>query len=106
MAVRYGCDTASPTYGASQTQGYEETAEIAQARGATGAVTDEKAFSKTVKGNVTVVLSGTAPTAGASGAVCGLTGLIESVKVTEVNTGYVQAEVTNTKSDSATQVAL
>jgi hypothetical protein len=106
MAVRFGCDTASPTYGASQTQGYEETAEIADARNATGAVTDQKAYSKTVKANATVVLSGTAPTAGTSGAVCGLTGLIESVKVTEVNTGYVQCEVGNTKSDSATQVAI
>jgi hypothetical protein len=106
MAVRFGCDTASPTYGASQTQGYEETAEIADARNATGAVTDQKAYSKTVKANATVVLSGTAPNAGTSGAVCGLTGLIESVKVTEVNTGYVQCEVGNTKSDSATQVAI
>ena len=106
MAVRFGCDTASPTYGVSQTQGYEETAEIAEARNATGAVTDQKAYSKTVKANATVVLTGSAPSAGASGAVCGLTGLIESVRVTEQNTGYVQAEVTNTKSDSATQVAL
>ena len=106
MAVRYGCDTASPTYGVSQTQGYEETAEIASARGATGLVTDQKAYSKTVKANCTSVLTGAAPSAGASGAVCGLTGLIESVRVTEVNTGYVQCEVTNTKSDSATQVAL
>jgi hypothetical protein len=105
MAVRFGCDTASPSYGVSQTQGYEDTAEIAQARGATGKVTDEIAYSKTVKANATVVLTSTAPTAGSSGSVCGLTGLLESVKVTEVNTGYVQAEVVNTKSDTATQVA-
>lgn len=106
MAVRFGCDTASPSYGVSNEQGYEETAEIAQARGATGAATDEKAYSKTVKANASVVLTGTAPSAGASGAVCGLTGLIESVRVREVNTGYVMCDVTNTKTDNATQVAI
>ena len=106
MAVSFGCTTASPSWGVANSQGSTGTAEIGQARNALGLVTNEQAYSRTVKSQCTAVFTGTAPTAGASATVFGNTGLVESVGVTEVNNGYSMADVTITKSDAATQVAL
>jgi len=71
-----------------------------------GVVTNEQAYSRTVKGQVTAVFTGTAPVAGGSATAMGITGLVENVSITETNTGYQMADVTVTKADSATQVAL
>ena len=106
MAITFGCTTTASSYGVSQTQGSEATAEIAQARSAVGLVTNEQAYSRTVKSRATVLLDGAAPSAGASITIFGNTGLCESVNVTETNTNYKQAEIVITKADSATQVAL
>jgi len=105
MAVAFGA-TAHAAYGLAQTTNQEINVEIAQCRGATGKVTDEKAYSKTSKGTVRVVFDGALPAGGeAAVAVAGITGIVERVSKTEENTGYTQAEVTVTKSDSSTQVA-
>jgi hypothetical protein len=106
MPVAFGCTTASPSWGVSNSQTVTGTAEIGQARNALGLVTNEQAYSRTVKGQVTAVFTGTAPAAGASATAVGIAGLVESVAVTETNTGYQVADVTVTKADSATQVAL
>ena len=106
MPVTFGCTTASPTWGISNSQSSTGTAEIGQARNALGVVTHEQAYSRTVKGQCTAVFTGTAPAAGASASVMGITGLVESVSLTEANTGYQMAEVTVTKADSAAQAAL
>jgi hypothetical protein len=71
-----------------------------------GLVTNEQAYSRTVKGQCTAVFTGSAPAAGAKATAVGIEGLVESVAVLENNTGYQMAEVTVTKSDSAAQEAL
>ena len=106
MPVVFGCNTASPAFGVSNSQGSTATAEIGQCRNALGVVTNEQAYSRTVKSQVTAVYTGSAPAAGASSTIFGNTGLVESVAITEQNTGYSMVDATITKSDAATQVAL
>lgn len=106
MAVSFGCVAASPSWGVANSQGSTGTAEIGQARNALGVVTNEQAYSRTVKSQCTAVFTGSAPAAGASATVFGNTGLVESVALTETNTGYQMADVTITKADGATQFAL
>jgi hypothetical protein len=100
MAVSFGCTTASPSWGVANSQSSTATAEIAQARNAAGLVTNEQAYSRTVKNQCTAVFDGAVPAAGASATVFGSAGLVESVAVTENNTGYKMADVTITKSDA------
>jgi hypothetical protein len=106
MGVTFGCTTTAPAFGVAQSGGSTATAEIGQCRNALGVVTNEQAYSRTVKGQVTAVFTGSAPLAGASATAFGLTGLVESVAVTESNTGYSMIDVTVTKADAATQVPL
>lgn len=106
MPVAFGCTTASPSWGVANSQSTNATAEIGQARNALGLVTNEQAYSRTVKGQCTAVFTGSAPAAGAKATAVGIEGLVESVAVLENNTGYQMAEVTVTKSDSAAQEAL
>jgi hypothetical protein len=84
----------------------EGTSEIAEARNALGLVTNEQAYSRTVTGRVTAVLTGTAPAAGASLTIHGQAGLCTRVKQIESNTGYAMVEAETQKKDSSTQVAL
>ena len=106
MAVAFGA-TAHAAYGLAQSTSQESTAEIAQCRGITGKVTDEKAYSVTSKGTVRVVFDGALPAAGtAATTVAGIAGIVERVSKTEENQGYTQAEVTVTKSDTSTQVGI
>ena len=106
MAIQFGCGTTTVTWGVANSQGSTATAEIGQARNTLGVVTNEQAYSRTVKSQCEAVYTGTAPAAGSSATVFGNTGLVESVAVKEVNTGYTMADVTITKADAATQVAL
>jgi hypothetical protein len=112
MAVSFGCTTASPqigttdAYGVANSQSETGTAEIAQARNALGLVTHEQAYSRTVKRQCTAVMTGTVPTAGSLAKVFGVEALVESIAVTETNTGYRMCETVTTKSDSAAQAAL
>ena len=105
--ITWGCTTANPSFCVSKSQGSDATAEIGQCRNALGAVTNEQAYSRTVKSKVSgVLVGGTAPAAGSSATVFGNTGLVESVSIQEENTGYKMIDATITKSDGATQVAL
>ena len=85
-----------------------QTAEIAEARGVDGKVTDRKAYSQTktvevsglVDGSITVE-AGDKVTAG------GITdGLVTNLSVTESNTDYQQFSATVETKDSAANVAL
>ena len=106
MAIQFGCGTTTVTWGVANSQGSTATAEIGQARNGLGLVTNEQAYSRTVKSQVTAVYTGSAPAAGASSTIFGNTGLVESIAITEQNTGYSMVDATITKSDAATQVAL
>ena len=109
MAVSFGCTVTTgyvPAYGVANSQGSSATAEIAQCRNALGAVTNEQAYSRTVKRNCTAVYTGSLPAAGSKATIFGVEALVESASVTETNTGYAMAECTTTLADSATQVAL
>lgn len=107
MAVSFGVVTgATCTYGTVTESSIKGTAEIAQARNSTGAVTNEQAYSRTVKSSISGVLTGSAPAAGTAATIAGNAGLLEDIETSETNTGYAQFSATNTKSDSATQVAL
>ena len=109
MGVSFGCTVGTgyvPAYGVANSQGSSATAEIAQCRGATGAATNEVAYSRTVKRNCTAVFTGSLPTAGSKATLFGVEALVESAAVTETNTGYAMAECTTTKGDNSTQVAI
>jgi hypothetical protein len=107
MAVSFGVVTgATCSYGTVNGSELEGTAEIAEARNALGLVTNEQAYSRTVTGRVTAVLTGTAPAAGSSLTIHGQAGLCTRVKQIESNTGYAMVEAETQKKDSATQVAL
>jgi hypothetical protein len=106
MAVSFGCTTGTCTYGTINITGTNDTAEIAQCRDAAGLITDEKAYSRTLKSHVTAVLTGTVPNVGATNTIFANTGILESVNVSETNTGYAMIEATVTKTDSATQAFL
>ena len=107
MAISFGVVTGvTCSYGTVTESDIKDTAEIAQARSALGLVTNEQAFSRTVKASIKGVLTGSAPVSGSAATIAGKAGLLEDVQTSETNTGYAQFSATNTKSDSSTQVAL
>ena len=107
MAVSFGVVVgATCAYGTANSSELEATAEVAECRNATGAVTNEQAYSRTLTGRVTAVLTGTAPAAGSSLTIHGQAGLCTRVKQIETNTGYAMVEAETQKKDSSTQVAL
>ncbi len=107
MAVSFGVVTGvTCSYGTVTESDIKDTAEIAQQRNALGAVTNEQAFSRTVKASIKGVLTGAAPASGSAATIAGKAGLLENVETSETNTGYAQFSATNTKADAATQVAL
>ena len=83
-------------------------AEIAQARNASGAISDEKAYSATQKVTVEFITDSgdTLPSVGTSAVTSAMTGLVENVTETERNTEFQSGRFTVTKGDSATQVAI
>ncbi len=107
MAVSFGVVTgATCSYGTVTESDIKDTAAIAEARNSLGAVTNEQAYSRTVKASIKGVLTGSAPASGSAATIAGKAGLLENVETSETNTGYAQFSATNTKSDSSTQVAL
>ena len=107
MAISFGVVTgATCAYGTVTGSDIKDSAEIAQARNALGAITNEQAYSRTVKASISGVLTGSAPSSGTAATIAGKAGLLENVETSETNTGYQQFSATNTKGDSATQVAL
>jgi hypothetical protein len=106
MALTFGV-TSGKAYGIFQRLQTKKTAEIADARGEDGKVSDQKAFSKEeqVTGSFLVVSGGSVPVIGASETLFGLTGLVADVSEQAENTNYRSGEITVTKKDAATQVA-
>jgi len=107
MAISFGVVAgATCTYGTVTASDIKDSAEIAQQRNHIGAITNEQAFSRTVKASISGVLTGSAPASGSSVTIAGKVGLLENVETSETNTGYQQFTATNTKGDASTQVAL
>lgn len=107
MAVSFGVVTgATCDYGTVTGSDIKDSAKIAEQANSLGLVTNEQAYSRTVKATISGVLTGSAPLSGTSAVIAGKTGLLENVDTTETNTGYRQFSATNTKSDSSTQVGL
>ena len=107
MALTFGVPTTNSTYGLFQRQQKKSTAEIADARGEDGKVTDQKAFSKEVQtsGSFLVIAGGSIPSIGTSVTLYGETGLVADVSEQVENTNYKSGEITVTKKDAATQAA-
>jgi hypothetical protein len=107
MALTFGVPATGSAYGVFQRQQSKATAEIADARGEDGKVTDQKAFSKEVQasGSFLVIAGGSVPDVGTSVTLFGLTGLVADVSTQVENTNYKSGEITVTKKDAATQSA-
>lgn len=107
MALTFGVPTTSSAYGVFQRQQSRKSAEIADARGEDGKVTDQQAFSKEeqVTGSFLVIAGGTLPEPGASAVLFGLTGLVTEITNQVENTNYKTGDITLSKKDAATQVA-
>jgi len=107
MAISFGVVAgATCGYGTVNSAEKAQTAAIAEARDALGLVTNQQAYSRTTTAKLTAIMTDTAPLAGASLTIYGVTGLASSVRQIETNTGYRTIEAETTVSDSATQVAL
>jgi hypothetical protein len=85
-----------------------ESAEIAEARNASGAVTDRQAYSRTKTAEISGLVDGTISVeAGDKVTAGGITdGLITNLAITESNTDYQQFSATVETKDSAVNVAL
>lgn len=106
MALSFGV-TSTGGYGVLQSLSETETAEIADARGEDGLITDQQAYSKTAEATAEGLFnSDTLGGAGTSLTIGSVTGLITNQSITETNTDYKRVSVTVQKKDSATQVAL
>ena len=98
--------TSTGGYGVLQELSENAKADKAEARDATGKVTDEKAYSVTKTASAVGVFDGDTPAeAGTSLTIGGLTGLITDVGTQEKNTDYKRINVAIEKKDSSTQVA-
>lgn len=106
MATSFGV-TSTGGYGVLQSVTTRSTAEIAEARSALGAVTDQKAYSHTKEVSFEAVYSGSDPAvAGTLLTIGGITnGVITSSETRETNTDYKRISCTVQKKDSATCVA-
>lgn len=71
-----------------------ESVDIAEARNATGKVTDRQAYSKKTTITADGILSGEAPSAGTAMTIGGVAGIIESCEVTEANTDFQKVSIT------------
>jgi hypothetical protein len=106
MALSFGV-TSTGGYGVLQSLSETQTAEIADARDATGKVTDQQAYSKTAEATAEGLFNGDSlGGAGTSLTIGSVVGLITNQSITETNTDYKRVSVTVQKKDSATQVAL
>lgn len=106
MALTFAI-TSTGGYGVLQSVEKTETADIADARGADGKVTDSKAYSKTTTVKADGLFNGDSlGGAGTSLTVATVTGLIKTITKSESNTDYQKVSVEIEKKDSATQVAL
>ena len=85
-----------------------DSAEIAEARGADGKVTDRKAYSRTQTAEISGLIDGSfSVTAGQVVTGGGIaSGLVTQTSITEVNSDYQQFTATIETKDSATNVAL
>lgn len=102
MAISFGVVTgATCTYGTVNASEVAATAAIAEARGALGTVTNQQAYSRTLTGKVTAVLTGTAPLAGAALTIHGVAGNASNVRQIEVNTAYAMIEAETVRADAA-----
>jgi hypothetical protein len=105
MSLTFGV-SATGGYGVLQSVTYTGNAEIAEARGTTGKVTDQLAYSITKEESFEGLFDGdTIANPGTSLTVDDVTGLITTVTKSQTNTDYQRVSGTVQKKDAATQVA-
>lgn len=95
--------TSSGTWGVFQSATHNDSAEIAEARGADGAVIEMKAYSVANEKQFEALLDSTAtlPKIGESLTVGSWQGLITSVSLTETNTDFQKISITAQLKDGA-----
>ena len=103
--------TTSGTWGIFQSVSHNDSAEVAEARGADGKVIEQKAYSVTNEKQFEALIdsaeTATAiPVIGETLTVGDFTGIITSVSLTESNTEYQKLSVTAQQKDSASVVAI
>jgi hypothetical protein len=99
--------TTSGTWGIFQSVNHNDSAEVAEARGADGKVIEQKAYSVTNEKQFEALIDSevaTLPGIGEALTVGTWEGIITSVSLTESNTEYQKLSVTAQKKDSATIV--
>lgn len=96
--------TSTGGYGILQELTEGSTAEKAQARGTTGKVEAEIAYSVTRTASARGIFNGTGPgTAGTALTIGSLSGLITDAGITESNTGYKEVNAAIEKADNSSQ---
>lgn len=107
MAISFGVVSgATCSYGTVNSAEKSTSAEIAEARNATGAVTNEQAYSRTTTGKLTAVMTSAVPEAGTALTIFGVAGLAANVRTIESNTGYRMVEAETVLYDAATQLPI
>ena len=109
MSRTFGCTSTSSGTGVAMVINSvtkRTSAEIAEARGTTGKVTDQQAYSREQAHSVSGLVDGShSIKAGASATIAGLTAILTEANLQETNTGYQTCDMANAKKDNATQVA-
>ena len=109
MSRTFGCTSSSSGTGIAMVINSitkRSSVEKAEARSATGKVTDEQFYSREKSHQASGLIDGSHTIlAGTSATIAGLTAIVTEESKQETNTGYQTCELSVAKKDNATQVA-